>query len=65
MVCNNDCKNCYRYINAINVINKKADDMDLTYFIDSDGKYCVCDIDWIGRFDTICNLLDYLGIEIK
>lgn len=36
--------------------------MDLTYFKDSDGKYCICDVDWIGRFDTLEKLENYLDL---
>lgn len=49
--------------NRIDKIIEEADKRDLTYMIDSDGKYCICDIDWIGRFDTLEELEEYLDIE--
>lgn len=43
-------------------IEHKAKQMDLTYFKDSDGKHCICDVDWIGRYDTLEKLEDYLDL---
>jgi hypothetical protein len=43
-------------------IEHKAEQMDLTYFKDSDGKHCICDVDWIGRFDTLEKLENYLDL---
>lgn len=48
--------------NRLNKVIDKADKMDLTYFKDSDGKYCICDVDWIGRFDTLEKLENYLDL---
>lgn len=58
-------KDCNTYTNIDSRLKKvidKAEKMDLTYFEDSDGKYCICDIDWIGRYDTLDELEDYLDL---
>jgi hypothetical protein len=58
-------KNCNTHTNIDSRLKKvidKAEKMDLTYFKDSDGKYCICDVDWIGRFDTLKELEDYLDL---
>ena len=46
----------------IEKIECKAEKMNLTYFKDSDGKHCVCDVDWIGRFDTLEELEKFLNL---
>ena len=43
-------------------IEHKTEQMDLTYFKDSNGKHCICDVDWIGRFDTLEELEEYLDL---
>lgn len=53
----------YANINSrIEKIEHKAEKMDLTYFEDSDGKHCICDTDWVGRYDTLEELEDYLDL---
>lgn len=42
------------------LINKYCYDHDLTFFIDSDGKYCLCDVDWIIRLDTKQELMEFI-----
>lgn len=43
-------------------IEHKAEQMDLTYFEDSDGKHCICDVDFVDRYDTLEELEDYLDL---
>lgn len=43
-------------------IEHKAEQMDLTYFKDSDDKHCICDGDLIDRYDTLEDLEDYLDL---
>ena len=41
-------KNCNTHTNIndrLAKIEHKAEQMDLTYFKDSDGKHCICDVD--------------------
>ena len=40
----------------------KAEKMDLTYFEDSDGKHCICDVDFVDRYDTLEELEEYLDL---
>lgn len=40
----------------------KVEKMDLTYFEDSDGKHCICDIDLVDRYDTLEELEEYLDL---
>lgn len=42
------------------LLNKWCDIHDLTYFIDSDKKHCLCDVDWIIRFNTVQEMMDYI-----
>lgn len=42
------------------LLNEYCDKHDLTYFVDRDKKHCLCDLEWIIRFDTIKELMDYI-----
>ena len=42
------------------LLNKWCDNHDLTYFVDSDKKHCLRDVDWIIRFDTENEMMDYI-----
>jgi len=33
---------------------------DITYFVDVQGRHCICDVDWIARFDTEQEMLEYV-----
>ena len=56
-------KEIYDFISEVDFVNgdafcfKCGGDGD-----DSDGKHCICDIDWIGRYDTLDELEDYLDL---
>lgn len=57
-----DCNTHKNIDGRIEKVINKAEKMDLTYFKDSDGKHCICDVDWIGRYDTLEELEDYLDL---
>jgi len=42
------------------MLNKYCYNHDLTYFIDTDGKHCLCDVDWIVRLETEGELINYI-----
>lgn len=35
-------------------------DHDLTYFVDSENRHCLCDVDWEIRFETEKELINYI-----
>ena len=45
---------------VVSIIEKFCYNRDLTYYIDSNGDHCICDIDWIARFKTESELLEYI-----
>ena len=54
--------------NIEKLIIEAADRRDLTFAEDFNGRaYALMDVDWIGYFDTLDEVIDYLGIseEIK
>lgn len=58
-------KDCNTHTNIDSRLKKvidKAEKMDLTYFKDSDGKYCICDVDLVDRYDTLEELEEYLDL---
>lgn len=42
------------------VLNQWCDRHDMTYFVDSDNKHCLCDVDLILRFESENELFDYI-----
>ena len=42
------------------LVQKWCYDHDLTYFVDSEKKHCLCDVDWIVRFDTEIEMIEYI-----
>lgn len=58
-------KDCDTHTNIGSRLKKvidKAEKMDLTYFEDSDGKHCICDVDFVDRYDTLEELEEYLDL---
>lgn len=50
--------------NIENLIIEAADRRDLTFAQNFNGKaYALMDVDWIGYFDTLDEVIDYLGIS--
>ena len=46
------------------LIIEAADRRDLTYAKNFNGRaYALMDVDWIGYFDTLDEVIDYLGIS--
>ena len=46
------------------LIEEAADRRDLTYMQNFNGKaYALMDLDWIGYFDTLDEVLEFLGIS--
>lgn len=46
------------------LIIEAADRLDLIYAKDFNGRtYALMDIDWIGYFDTLNEVIEYLGIS--
>ena len=46
------------------LIIEAADRLDLTYAKDFNGRaYALMDVDWIGYFDTLDEVIEYLGIS--
>lgn len=43
------------------LLNKWCDTHDLTYFIDSKNRHCLCNVDWISIFDTEKELFEYIN----
>ena len=47
-----------------NLIIETADRQDLTYMKDFNGRaYALMNVDWIGYFDTLNEVLEFLGIS--
>ncbi len=58
-------KDCNIHTNIDSRLKKvidKAEKMDLTYFEDSDDKHCICDVDFVDRYDTLEELEEYLDL---
>jgi hypothetical protein len=50
--------------NIETLIIEAADRRDLTFAQNFNGKaYALMDVDWIGYFDTLDEVIDYLGIS--
>ena len=48
------------------LIIEAADKRDLTYAQNFNGRaYALMDVDWIGYFDTLDEVLDFLGISVE
>lgn len=48
------------------LIIEAAYNRDLTYAKDFNGRaYALMDVDWIGYFDTLDEVLEFLGISVK
>lgn len=48
------------------LIIEAAGTRDLTYAKDFNGRaYALMDVDWIGYFDTLDEVLEFLGISVK
>ena len=41
-------------------LDKWCNEHYLTYYVDGDKKHCLCDVDWIIRFDTVQKMMDYI-----
>lgn len=42
------------------LLDKWCCNHDMTYFIDNENRHCLCNTDWIARFDTEQELLEYI-----
>lgn len=48
------------------LIIEAADRRDLTYAQNFNGRaYALMDVDWIGYFDTLNEVLEFLGISVE
>lgn len=48
------------------LILEAADRRDLTYAKNFNGRaYALMDVDWIGYFDTLDEVLEFLGISVE
>lgn len=48
------------------IIEEAADRRDLTYMKNFNGRaYALMDLDWIGYFDTLDEVLEYLDISVE
>lgn len=49
-----------------NLIIEEANRRDLTYAQDFNGRaYALMDVNWIGYFDTLDEVLEYLDISVE
>lgn len=52
--------------NIKTLIIETADRLDLTYAQDFNGRaYALMDVDWIGYFDTLDEVLEFLDISVE
>lgn len=62
---NKTCKGCYA-ADIETLIIKAAHRRDLTYARDFNGQpYALMDVDWIGYFDTLDEVFEFLGISVE